>query len=157
MTSEIFTLISIGTERLRAVLESSLEVSLIYRALFCPKKFSFTDGIIFSLENCWWSPSELANSVLIRGFIFQYPSVSVIPVSVIKWHPLFTGNTKQRFIPYKKKMQVIVKATVEIFVLVTFLEKKKATSYLLSCRAYRNPIEYILSATFIFSVLLSVT
>lgn len=41
MRSEIFTLISIGATQLRTVLEGSSKESLIYRALFYPKKLLF--------------------------------------------------------------------------------------------------------------------
>lgn len=108
-------------------------LSLIYRALFSPKKLSITDGIIFSLGNWWQSPSELANSALIR----DNSSISVslcqcyTSIKVIKWHPLLAGNTKQSFIPNKKCKPLLTQLGNGLFLLLSLLEKKSATIFYL--------------------------
>lgn len=149
MTNEFFSLILTGAAWIRAVLGGSLEISLWFtKPYFVQRNFSLTDGIIFSLGNCWWSPSELANSVLIRGFLFQYPCVSVIPVSKLSCgHLLFTGNTKWRFIANKKCKPLLTQLGNGLFLLLSLSGKKNATIFYL--------VGYIIIPLNIFYLLLS--
>lgn len=157
MTNEIFSLILIGAAWIRAVLGGSLEVSLWFtEPYFVQRNFCLTEGIIFSLGNCWWSPSELANSAYRGVSISASLCQCYTSIKVIKWHPLFTGNTKRRFIANKKCKSLLTQLGNGLFLLLSLLGKKKC-DYLLSCRVYSNPIQYILSAAFIFSIPLCVT
>lgn len=113
-------------------------------------------ALYFPLEIAGGHPQSWPTVFLSVVFYFSFPCQCYTNIKVIKWHPLFTGNTKRRFIAKEKCRPLLNQLQNFLFLLLSQLEKKK-NSYLLSCRVQRIPIEYILSASFIFSVLLSVT
>lgn len=94
---------SIGAAGIGAVLGGSLEVPLIYRAIFCPKKpFLLLMALYFPLEIAGGHPQSWPTVLLSAVFYFSFLCQCYTNIKVIKWHPLFTGNTKRRFIAKEK-------------------------------------------------------